>query len=313
MSPSYRQVHYGTRAAKSIERKMIASALLRLDRFHRLEQYRYVGFGSIFFTDFLLFHRVLGLESMISIEEQVQDEDRFRFNLPLKCLDLVFGHSSQILPTLDFGLPSIIWLDYDTELDGQVLSDVETVVAQIASGSVFIVTVNAQPSAPQEPGQRLARLRNNVGGERVPLEVTADAHLAGWKLAQVSRRIIAATMERVLADRNAPLHENRIRYQQLFNFHYADGPKMLTVGGIFYAEEDLGRVEACAFEGLEQVALAEEPFELRVPALTTREVLHLDSQLPDEATPQSPGVPPSDVASYARVHRHYPLYVDVDL
>ncbi len=67
-TPSYRKINYRVRPAKSIQRKMLCDALLRLSFFEPVENYRYVGFGSTTFTDFILFHKILGIKDMISIE-----------------------------------------------------------------------------------------------------------------------------------------------------------------------------------------------------------------------------------------------------
>src|SRR5258708_21886019 len=127
MSGSYRTVNFGLRTAKHIERKMMAEALLRLDRVVPLNSYKYVGFGAIFYADFLLFHRLLGITSMLSIEEKISHEERFRFNLPLGCIDLDFRHSNEALPNLDWQGPAIVWLDYDEQLTDSVFADLETV------------------------------------------------------------------------------------------------------------------------------------------------------------------------------------------
>jgi hypothetical protein len=312
MSPSYREVNFNLRAAKSIERKMIAETLLRLDRLVPLNSYRYVGFGSIFFADFLIFHRTLGITSMLSIEADATHEERFRFNLPLGCVDLDFRHSNRALPTLDWSEHAIVWLDYDSQLDIPVLADIEAVTSQARSWSVLIATVNAHPP---EIGSRLKQLTSNVSSERVPVDVTTDADLGGWRLAKVSRRIINAAIETALADRNGPLGDSdKIRFRQLFNFHYADGPKMLTVGGIFYRATEAASLDRCSFGELTQVVEGDEPINVTVPVLTTREVLHLAAQLPGgEDNLSSPGIPEADVGRFARMYRYYPLFIDIDL
>ncbi len=61
MKPSYEKIHYGLRPAKNIERKMMCECFWRLSAFHPVHNYRYIGFGSVYFSDFLLFHKVLGI------------------------------------------------------------------------------------------------------------------------------------------------------------------------------------------------------------------------------------------------------------
>jgi hypothetical protein len=146
---------------------MIVEALRRLDKVARLDSYQYVGFGSIYFTDFSLFHRELGIGSMVSIEHDLANRPRFEFNQPFASVQLEFGESSEVLPTLDWRQRALVWLDYDSALDAGVPGDVATVVSEAAAGSVLLVTVNAEPERPIEG--RVERLTNRVGASNVPL------------------------------------------------------------------------------------------------------------------------------------------------
>ena len=47
MKPSYRLVDYSLRPAKFAERKMLCELFSRLPPFSPMQQYRYVGLGSI--------------------------------------------------------------------------------------------------------------------------------------------------------------------------------------------------------------------------------------------------------------------------
>ena len=62
LSGSYNAIDYRLRPAKHAERAMLVEAAARL-RFSDLQNYRYVGFGSIYFSDFEIFHKVLGIKS----------------------------------------------------------------------------------------------------------------------------------------------------------------------------------------------------------------------------------------------------------
>ena len=140
------KVDYSIRPAKSIERKMLAETLQRLWRLDRLDQYRYVGFGSAYFTDFTLLHKTLGINEMISIEKDIGDQKRYEFNRPFACISLAFGNSHEVLPLLEWdGKKSIVWLDYEDSLNKQKLDDIECVCTEAEPGSVLVVTVNASP------------------------------------------------------------------------------------------------------------------------------------------------------------------------
>ena len=119
MAESYKKIDYRLRPAKNVERKMLAEAFNRLSKFAPVNSYRYIGMGSLYFSDFILFHRSLGFQKMISIEaeEKEPQQERFKFNKPFNCVDIKFGFTSKILPNLNWDTRDVIWLDYDGKLN----------------------------------------------------------------------------------------------------------------------------------------------------------------------------------------------------
>ena len=93
----------------------------------------------------------------------------------------------------------------------------------------------------------------------MPIGVT-EAKLAQWGTARVDRGLIAGQIESTLRDRG-----DEFRYQQLFNFHYEDGPKMLTTGGVISTDEDQETLKSCGFAEFEYVRGSAEPFEITQP------------------------------------------------
>lgn len=284
---SYERINYALRPAKSIERKMICQSLNRLCVFGSVESYRYIGFGSTYFSDFILFHKLLGINNMLSIERSEENKDRFEFNKPFKCIQIAYGESNSVLPELPWDLRTILWLDYDGGLDGNVLADIGLFCTSACPGSVIILSLNAHPDScppnisPDEVGNyRLERLIKDVGKEKVPAEILAK-DLAGWAKAKVLWRIITNQITETLSIRNGMREPGtRIKFQQLFHFHYQDGAKMLTVGGILYEEGQSHILAACGLPNFPFVKTAEQPYSIEVPNLTLREIRHLDSQLP---------------------------------
>jgi hypothetical protein len=152
MTGSYRQINFSLRPAKSIERKMLCEAFRRLAEFGHVSDYRYIGFGSTYFSDFILVHKTLAIRNMLSIERDDFNKARFEFNRPFHCIKLYFGESNDVLPELGWrDVRTICWLDYDGKLDSSVLTDVRLFCANAVSGSVLVVTVNAEPD--QNPPQ----------------------------------------------------------------------------------------------------------------------------------------------------------------
>jgi len=133
--PSYRKINYALRPAKNVERKMMADVLKNVDRLAPLREYQYVGFGSIFFADYRLFHRTFGMDKMVSIEGYENDGKRVEFNRPYDCIDVRMGMSFDVLPHLDWKQRSIVWLDYDHEIALHVLQDVDLVCSRVSTHS----------------------------------------------------------------------------------------------------------------------------------------------------------------------------------
>lgn len=312
MPGSYESINYALRPAKNIERRMLCEAFRRLAEFGRLDSYRYVGFGSTYFSDFSLFHKSLRITNSVSIERDIQNQERFEFNRPYRCIKLEFGESNEILPKLAWDVRTIAWLDYDYKLEQAILTDVAFICSNAPSGSVIVVTVDAKP---EEIGKRIESLKSKVEEQKLPPGLT-EAGLGEWGTAHICRQIIANEIDTTINARNGGTPRGaRLRYKQLFNFHYADGAKMLTVGGIMYDEGQSDLEAKCGFEQLDFVRTGEDPCTIEVPSLTLKEIRHLDKQLPcdDLAHVNAPSIPAKDVSHYAQIYRYFPAFVEAEI
>ena len=329
MASSYRQINYSLRPAKAIERKMLCEAFQRLYPFAKIETYRYVGFGSIYFSDFYLFHNALGMDDMLSIEKDAHARKCFEFNRPYNCIRLKFGLASEVLPGLDWQAKAIVWLDYDGKLDEMVLSDVTSVCARASSGTILLVSVNAQADrAPNEvvrqeyteetglpfdlDNYRLRELRRRVG-EALPSDITGSDLRGRERMAEISRKLITGAIEESLVSRNGTLSAGKkFIYRQIFNFHYSDGATMLTLGGILFEVDDQEKFDACSFDKLPFIRFEEEAYTIEVPCLTLKEMRHLNARLPRKkhASLKLSGVPSSDIKAYAELYRYFPTFAE---
>src|SRR5258708_1673154 len=176
-TPSGNRIDYRIRPAKHIERKMMLDTFRKLDAFDQLSNYRYVGFGSIYFADFSLFHRALGIKDMVSIELDLTRPVRYRSNAPYGCIRVLFEHSNTALPKLDWNGKTIAWLDYDYPIDSTVLSDIATVIDGAQSGTVVVVTVDVTARALSDKPRD--RLLEDLGDEKFLPAATTDASLQG--------------------------------------------------------------------------------------------------------------------------------------
>jgi hypothetical protein len=309
MAASYRSIHYSMRPAKNVERKLIVETMRRLERLTPVSAMRYVGMGSLYFADFSLFHRRLGIEEMHSIENATVEgtKERFRANAPYGT-QLHFNHTSQALPNLPWDRPALVWLDYDGKLTGEVLTDLEIVVAKCIAPTLIIVSVNVDPGLPEG---RFSQFVENVSEELLPDNVRTDSDLAGWRMADASRTVMSVLMNDILSNRNGVL-EDQLLAPQIFNLRYRDGAKMLTLGWLVYAQSLQVDVDACDLWALPFINAGDEGYEITVPMLTLRETLLLDAQMPS-GTAAVPGIPKSDVEAYMRLYRYLPSFVDADV
>jgi putative O-methyltransferase len=316
---SYERIHYGLRPAKNVQRKMLVETFRRLSEFGTVSSYRYVGFGSTYFSDFSLFHKTLGIQNMVSIEKDVSNRKRFEFNRPFNCIKMMFGDSSEILPSLNWNAKTILWLDYDGPLAPSMLADVRFFCGSAQAGSFIVVTVNAEPYELGQDNLRMEELLRVFGRERIPPDFK-EQELSGWGTSRVFRRILTAEILATLSERNGGLaKDNKMQYGQLFDFCYKDGDRMLTIGGLIFDQSQKTIYAKCGFEQLEFLRSSlksdSKPRLIEVPKLTYREIRHLDRQLPRPKSKRltSPNVPLNDIKQYETNYRYFPTFAETEV
>jgi hypothetical protein len=319
VTASHRLINYALRPAKTAERKIVCDIIRRLEPFERVENYRYVGFGSIYFSDFQLFHQALGISDMASVEKDIANLKRFEFNLPYGFIRLIPGHSNLVLPTLSWDKRCVIWLDYESKLDKKALADIATFCARARSGSMLLITLNAEPEriqrvSPEEQADlRLQALRDAVGEDKVARDVRGS-DLRGDDFAKVCRRIVLDEVAACLADRSGPLpHEEKFVFPQIAFFLYADDARMMTLAGVLLEERERVLFEKSAFPAVPFFRDGETPYVIKAPRFTQKELHRINSLFPIDTSnfPEVSGIPASDIQDYIFIYRYYPLYCEV--
>ena len=150
---SYLRVHYELRPAKQVERRMLVDALhlLSLGGF-QIRDYQYTGLGSIYFIDFILFHKLLGIDDMLSVEYSEKIARRVRFNRPFDCVRVEIASIGDVIPTLSRDKRHIIWMDYDSVLLSRHLDDLRLASSHLAPGSIILVTLDVEPPGDSTDG-----------------------------------------------------------------------------------------------------------------------------------------------------------------
>jgi hypothetical protein len=227
-------------------------------------------------------------------------------NKPFDCVSMRYGDSSECLPELDWSLPSIVWLDYDSRLRQQELADIDRVVENAKHGDCFLITVDADPPKDVSDVEEIKRELRRSAGQLGKPEV-----LSGWRLADLYYRLADDALRTTLDQLGRALE-----WRQLFRFHYKDSARMLTLGGVFVdparsEEFDEGRFDQLPFV----VQRGRDPFVILMPQLTLRELRHIERHMPD-CLPAALremdglGIREEQVERYARIYRHAPTFVE---
>lgn len=322
---SYDKINYLLRPNKSVERKMVCEMLSGISSIKDLSTYMYVGLGSVYFADFLLFHRSLGIAKMVSIESDDKVKDRCEFNKPFSCIDLKMGESTNILPNLDIqGNYSIVWMDYDGAISDSVFSDINTVVGKMRPDSFFMLSLNADTCVLKTPLEEDGevnpekRVVEMIGDDRFPnqfrdKEMTAKTYLS------LLHHCIMSEIAAAVRKRNA-MADDKVVFHQTVNFLYLDGIRMLTLGGFLFKENEMeDHLTKMCIRNLPYYKNDVESFKIQCPVLSLKEIQALNSHLPcierdngkleDDFLNDFP-LNNSDIRKYAALYRYYPSYVE---
>lgn len=263
---------------------------------------------------------------MVSIEKRQELQARFDFNRPFGCVRMEYGDSAAVLPSLKWDRRSIVWLDYDGGISSSVLQDVAFVASVAVSGSVLVVTVNAEGygSDPRQPWEATEKaLRRKFGKQirpRVPPAWMNGKDVQGPAMARTLHRLVTDEIMAALRDRNGVTSFDEVmHFQQLFNFVYRDTARMLTVGGVLFEEADKELLAACEFGSLAFVSSGNDEYQISVPIVTPRERHYLNQLLPEGSSAESSqkalaiGLSADEIENYVRLYRFCPSYAEIEL
>lgn len=314
---SFRKVNYSLRPAKHAHRRMMSEVLSCLYPFQPVRQYQYVGFGSLWFEDFKLFHRALGIKRMISLERSGAHE-RFLANRPFQSVDILFGESNARLQDIDWKSPSVLWLDYDVALSKSVLLDLETAASQMYSGSLLAITLNV------EEAEEIHESKDQGEDADIALELFQSRFqdffsskifsddLRNAPFRELSYQILDSKIEKILATRNVGKEGDGEKFvaTNVCNFSYADGHSMATFVFLIFEEQHREKFNQCQFDQLDFLSGLGETIRVLMPVMTLKEIREVESQLPsdDISSIKTEGVPESDIKKFANIYRYLPNF-----
>jgi hypothetical protein len=271
-------VNFSLRQNKSIERAIVFDCISSVMRLLELRNPVYVGFGSVWFSDFILAHRLLGIRDMVSIERDEIIFKRAEFNRPYKTLEVKQGESAEVIPDLLkrpslASRPWIIWLDYDNEMNEVKLGELVRLIQILPPNSFLITTFSAQAGKYGKIADR-AEFINGLFGNAAPenedpLDYRSQNTLMGILAESTERYLLSQAISS--GRRGSPVPAIRLIYR--------DSMPMVTVGSILPAPENYDSVKYMVAEPDWPGRLTEL---IQAPPLTPKEVLELQSHLPSE-------------------------------
>ncbi|WP_147274969.1 O-methyltransferase [Ferruginivarius sediminum] len=315
-------INYAIRPNKCIERKLFFEFLAECKDIFEFQEYRYIGFGSTWFVDFVMAHKYLRISDMLSIEKSKKICDRAKFNKPYGCVKIILGNSSDVLPTVRVEeKPVIAWLDYEDSINGPVFSDVEELCRRMKSGSMLVVTLNAHKgSIPHKDrdGNEFQSEEDKLrfyAGDLVPPKLrTKDLQMK--RFPQVLASMILQHV------RTCARYAGRTDVTiPILNVKYRDNAPMMSVAVAFVSRDVACKVDKRSRDiGFCDWRDAEKQAEIAAPSLTFREKSALDQLLPCNTAPTGEQVkalgfslPDAEIQEYHRFYRHYPVYGEVGI
>lgn len=335
MTPSFERLNYLLRANKNIEQKLVFDVLLRAQQSIVFPEPVYVGFGSMWFADFRLAHRVLGLETLVSIERPAH-AGRADFNKPFDSISIKAGECLSVLrafSTEDWVPPVFAWLDFDGRLTDDVASAIDVFLGSCTENSVLIVTVNAQRKRysrdrirEQREQTSVAYLEQTLGQSVVDSKfeprVTRGGKyedVADDKFPELLADSLLSYMRYKLRLLARQSNGKAMSFVPLFSLCHEDGASMITVGGAICADAEVPSWRRCLEEHpvLENQDGSPVFGKLDLMPITLKEKLALDSCLPNPQEEfldrvQKCGVvlPETQIEKYRLLNRHFPVFVE---
>ena len=306
MSSKGVKVDYSVRPAKHVERKLMIDTLGYLkELWYRISKYKYIWFGSVFYVDFILFHKFLWIHNMICFEKK-QMLNRMNFNKPYDFIEIIPYNFSDYYHKLDFSNPTLLWLDYEDWLNEEKANDLWDIVwNKIIEWSIIILTLHV--NLPVDDVDREEYIDKFAWlFEKYPNPNIEKKDILPKNISEVITGIIKSKISDSLL-----LSWNGMSYKTLFNYSYKDDAQMMTVGFIFDKKDELNKIDIDKFD-------SNKPANIRLPIITNREKFFIDSNLQEiqrsieEKTLNLPfEIKEDDVKNYIKFYKEYPNFSEI--
>jgi len=323
--PSFEKINYIFRPKKQIERKIFIELFQKIQNTLNINisEYQYIGLGSIYYYDFILFHKYLNIRDMVSLDDK-EDYNRFEFNKPFDFIEFKNMSTTDFLSKNDLNKKSFIWFDYDSSLirynpynktffnTEAIFEDIKIITKKSKERDLFILTVNIRIKDTLFDSPKLKQVFINEYDEYLSDQYKQTDNITYEKYPLIIQNIIINIFRN-----NEQFYP--VKFRKLFSFIYQDGAPMYTIGGIFSKDNLQDKiVEEDSFFQIDENKFVN----IDVPLLTYYEKMKLDKKIVDieknwdslneEKIIKMLGfeMEPSELRSYLDYHRYYPQYYE---
>jgi len=308
-----RFISYDLRPAKQSERRIILDLLkIAGDCGLPIQSYRYVGMGANRFYDFILIHKYIGIQNMVSIEHDKSMYERAVFNCPYGFIDIVNSTVDQFITRDAFDVPSILWFDYDGGIGQSIIRDISSLSTKLKVGDMCFITVSGAPPRVLDRENNEAKLtwfQDELG------DVSGDVLIG-----DVERSAFPTAVHKVLmaAFRNAFSIRRDGAFVPLLQVLYSDSMPMITVGGGLLAQGQAFGFLSKLASGLPFLTPQEKAlYVIKSLHLTERERVLFDRAATKRNRKSSEhnqlkklGFGDSEISAYKDLIRYLPRYVE---
>jgi len=253
-----------------------------------------------------MLRKMLGIYDMLNVEIREDYESRVHFNNPYSDIRVKIGDIGKVIPELNADKKHLLWLDYDDVLQEYMAGHITDALTILPPGSIIVLTVDIEFNALDNASNKtwFQHLEHEVSAYLPPGLSPFDCGSSELHTTTIS--ILRNIITRVLS------HRSGVDFRLLFNFIYADGHKMLTIGGIIAGREDKRILRSCDWNRFpfSRQNFDQMPFVIRVPTLTRRERFYLDSHMPrvENWSPECFQLQEAELAAYNEIFKYCPLY-----
>lgn len=309
---SPKKLNYETRPLKFTERKMLLASLSRLIN-HFGNDYQYIGFGGLAFTDFKLFHKELHINKLYSVEAGDFSEEKIRYNCPFNFIKIIKKLSTEAFLEIDITKKSIIWLDYDKTLNDYFFNDVVSLFSKLPQGSIYIMSCNRELKSDKTRKSYEVEEFSEEFGDYIPFELT-NKDFASSNDFKTIQKLLMYHINTTLKDRNNSENSD-LAFKQIYNILYQEnrGANMYTFGG-FIHNNDFNHTDLNLAD-LDFISSGEEIYEIDIPNLTRKEIELANSTIYNDEKEkeifEQKIISIEDLDKFKKTYKYLPVFYDI--